>query len=316
MHAIVPGSVPTRKPRQSGNCESSPDEQRESHSGTQCMLLRLGHFLEITSHQTLHVVSIIGPPLYNDAPSSLRHQPTTAECRGMQWGQDPTPPLDSTQLEKSRDFTERRLHLLDPRGFDAGENVLDYIQPEEEKHAIYLALTSPSYYDRGGSMPMEIKSKSRRALLATLMVLTTVMIGLQPLMARLGSGCNCGVEASADSSVSTTSCCGNLPAEQSPKSCCSSKQTAAKKCCCNPEASVCRCSDCRCSDKSDSKSSFPVMPTHETTEVVSPTLICAAPFVGYPSESKAQPNAYPNAVAEFAARSSQETCVLLSRFTC
>jgi hypothetical protein len=61
---------------------------------------------------------------------------------------------------------------------------------------------------------------------------------------------------------------------------------------------------------------LPAIPTNETTEVVTPVLICAAPIVGYPCNREVQRVDYQNTAAEFAALSSQETCVLLSRFTC
>ena len=54
----------------------------------------------------------------------------------------------------------------------------------------------------------------------------------------------------------------------------------------------------------------------ETNETVSPVLICAAPVVGYPREVGRRLVAHPRSALEFAALSSQERCVLLSRFTC
>ena len=164
-----------------------------------------------------------------------------------------------------------------------------------------------------------MKSNSiQRTMLATLIVFAASAIGLRPSVFNSGSGCTCEakVSAGADESVGESSCCISLAEEQLQTDCCSSKPTMTKKCCCNPKAAVCECGDCGCSEVNDSNSPLPAIPTSETSEVVSPTLICAAPFVGYPCESKAKRVDYQNAVAEYAALSSHQTCVLLSRFTC
>ena len=163
---------------------------------------------------------------------------------------------------------------------------------------------------------MKSKSIIRRTMLATLMVLATAAIGLQPLVFSSGSDCTCeaNVSVGANASGDESSCCNSLVEEQS--SCCSSKPAMPMKCCCNPEATVCGCNNCGCSEDNDSNLPLPAIPTNETTEVVTPTLICAAPLVGYPREIEVKRVKYQNAVPEFAALSSQQTCVLLSRFTC
>ena len=163
---------------------------------------------------------------------------------------------------------------------------------------------------------MKTNRKIRRTLLTTLMVFATAAIGSQPLAFNSGSSCTCGatVSADADASGDESSCCSSLAKKQS--SCCSSKPAVAKKCCCNPDAAVCQCGDCGCSDDNKSNSYLPAIPTNETTEVVTPTLICSAPSVGYPRESTIKRVDYQNTFAEYAALSSQQTCVLLSRFTC
>ena len=163
---------------------------------------------------------------------------------------------------------------------------------------------------------MKSKLTIRRTMLATLMVFATAAIGLQPLVFNSGSGCTCDAKASADASANETTCCSNLAEELEQTGCCSSKPATATKCCCNPEAAVCECGDCGCSQDNDHSSPLPAIPTNETTEVVTPTLFCAAPFVGYPREIEVKQVDYQKAVAEFAALSSQQTCVLLSRFTC
>ncbi len=166
---------------------------------------------------------------------------------------------------------------------------------------------------------MKSKLTIRRTMVATLMVFATAVIGLQPLVFTSGSSCTCdaNVSVNADASVDESSCCNSVAEEQAQTGCCSSKPAVLSKCCCNPEAVVCGCGDhCGCSEDSDSNSSLPAIPTNETTEVVTLSSVCAAPFVGYPRESEVKQVDYSNSAAEHAARSSQQTCVLLSRFTC
>lgn len=165
---------------------------------------------------------------------------------------------------------------------------------------------------------MKSKPKIQRTLLATLMMFATAAIGLQPLVFSSGSGCTCETTGSvtADISGSESSCCSSLKIEQGQTDCCASKPATPKECCCNPIASVCECGDCGCSVDNDKNSPLPAIPTNETTEVVTPVLICAAPIVGYPRDRNVLRVVYQDTAAEFAALSSQETCVLLSRFTC
>lgn len=170
---------------------------------------------------------------------------------------------------------------------------------------------------------MKMKSTTRRSLLATLLVFATAAIGLQPLVSSLGAGCTCDAKLTSDTSGSDTSvssskssCC-SISGEQVQTGCCSAKPVTTKKCCCNPQASVCECGDgCGCSEGNAPNSLLPVVPSNEKTEVVTSSLIYAAPFLGYPRESDIKRVAFPNSVAEHAALSSQQTCVRLSRFTC
>ena len=160
-------------------------------------------------------------------------------------------------------------------------------------------------------------------MLATLLVFATAALGLQPLGFSSGSSCECNATETSNvqSAVTESSCCSGS-AQTADQSCCSAKplasaKTTTKGCCCNPEATVCKCVDCKCSlGDQDSIPASPAIPTNETTEVVSPVLICAAPFIGHPRETGKQRFSNPRSALEFAALSSQELCVLLSRFTC
>ena len=151
-------------------------------------------------------------------------------------------------------------------------------------------------------------------MLATLMVFSTAAFGLQPLVFNSQSQCDCSANVEVDNSTAT--CCNESVEVQIDRSCCSSKPTSLNKCCCNPEATVCQCGNCECGEDKNPSQPIPAIPSSETNEVVSPTLICAAPFVGYPQESQIKRVGLPNKACEFAALTSQQTCVLLSRFTC
>ncbi len=167
---------------------------------------------------------------------------------------------------------------------------------------------------------MKTTQTIQRTLLVTLMVFATAAIGLQPFVSGSTYECGCQANAVVDveaADVPAASCCSVPVKVQESRSCYSSKPaTQSGGCCCNPEALACECVDCRCGEAKEPTAPTPAIPSNETTEVVSPTLICATPLVCYPKQSEINRASYPGTVAEYAALSSQETCVLLSRFTC
>ena len=170
---------------------------------------------------------------------------------------------------------------------------------------------------------MKSKSTIRRSMLATLLVFATAALGLQPLGFSSGSSCECNATETSNvqSAVTESSCCSGS-AQTADQSCCSAKplasaKTTTKGCCCNPEATVCKCVDCKCSlGDQDSIPASPAIPTNQTPEAASPAFVCAAPLIGYPRESSQRRSGCRRSAAEFKALSSQQTCVLLSRFTC
>lgn len=163
---------------------------------------------------------------------------------------------------------------------------------------------------------MKSKSKTYRSVFAaTLMMFAMMAVSVQTLLFSSGLGCDCPTTESQVATNTASTCC-SIENKEVPDTCCSSKTATAKKCCCNPSASVCECGDCGCSEGNDNQSPLPAIPTNEKTEVVTPVLICTAPIVGYPFDREVQRVDYQNTAVEFAALSAQETCVLLSRFTC
>ena len=172
---------------------------------------------------------------------------------------------------------------------------------------------------------MKTKATIQRSMLATLLVFATAALGLQPLVFSSSSSCECNAVETGDvqSAATESSCCSEPVQAASEHSCCSAKPPASAKpttkkgCCCNPAATECKCVDCKCSvGDEDSFPASPAIPTNETTETVSTVLICAAPFVGYPRETDKRRFSFPRFAVDFAALSSKQTCVLLSRFTC
>ena len=165
---------------------------------------------------------------------------------------------------------------------------------------------------------MRHKFQTRRDVLtATCMMIATMAIGLQPLLFNPGSGCTCNAKNLLVASEYVGTSCSELAEQQTQVSCCSLKLASANKCCCNPDATVCECgSGCGCSEGDDTHSTLPAIPTKEATEVVCPVFMYSAPMVGLPRETENNRADFPKSAAEHAARSSQETCVLLSRFTC
>lgn len=165
---------------------------------------------------------------------------------------------------------------------------------------------------------MKIRLKTQRSLLATLMVFAIHAIGLQSFVFELEEGCRCATNVSVTAEASSETCCGELPKVQK-HGCCStteSNATAATSCCCNPAALACGCGECKCSEDEGSHAPPPAIPGNETTEVVSPTWFSAAPSICFPRESEIKQAHSQKTVADYATLSSQQTCVLLSRFTC
>lgn len=169
---------------------------------------------------------------------------------------------------------------------------------------------------------MKSKPKIQRSLFATLMVLAIAATGLQPLVSGSAAECSCHTSAAvaADLASSPSSCCSEIVQTHASvanvKSCCSAIQSTTDGCCCNPEAAVCQCGDCQCGEVEAPSFPSPAIPANQTTEAVTPVLICAAPFVCFPKQAEFAQAGLPKSVADYAALSSQETCVLLSRFTC
>ena len=163
---------------------------------------------------------------------------------------------------------------------------------------------------------MKIKPTIRRTLLATLMAFVTAAIGLQPLVFSAGSGCTCDAMASvdADAPADESSCCHSSVEELHSDG--SASKANPNPCCCNPEALACDCGGCGCSEDHAPRAPVPAIPSNETSEVVAPVLICAAPLIGFPRASEIKRAAVLKTVADHAILSSQQTCVFLSRFTC
>ncbi len=162
-------------------------------------------------------------------------------------------------------------------------------------------------------------SSIRHLAIAALLVFATTASGLQSMLFNLNSHCSCGaivVDVSNTTAVSPA-CCDRSTRARDATACCSGGATPIGKCRCDPQALTCACGQrCGCANDSQKDTSLPAIPVSETREVVTPMLLCAAPFVGYPGRNETNRIAFPSPVAEHATLSSLETCVLLSRFRC
>lgn len=162
----------------------------------------------------------------------------------------------------------------------------------------------------------------RRTTLVALLVLAISGFGLPSLFLNSQVRCDCRTAEPCHSfaTVPASSCRKNR--QTVANSCCSvglgiTKKSSKSGCCCNPAADVCRCVDCKCNvEDEDSAPPSPALPSNENTEVVSLSLICAFPSAGYPRDSSQRQFGGLDPVIGFPALSSQERCVLLSRFTC
>lgn len=161
--------------------------------------------------------------------------------------------------------------------------------------------------------PMKIKP-SRHTVVTTLLVLLIAVTGLTSY-SDVNSGCSCVAGHQDASRLEKTSCCSTM-AIQEPECCRKKVVQEARGCCCNPSAKECECGTCDCSESDESKLPFPALPTNESTELVSTTLSYATPVDGYQCGSDPSKLAYSQSVSELTTLSSQQTCVLLSRFTC
>ena len=152
------------------------------------------------------------------------------------------------------------------------------------------------------------KLQNQRILLVALLVLTMFGFCAQSLTSASKSKCNCeaGSSAANDVLVDTVSCCSTQSSERS------------SKCCCNPDAQVCECGDCDCGEAEVPNwpgPAVPAIPANERNEVTSPTLICAAPNVDFSRDGELKEVGCDLSVV-CSARTAQQTCILLSRFTC
>lgn len=145
----------------------------------------------------------------------------------------------------------------------------------------------------------------RKTSVVALLVLSMLGFGVQQFESAKDAECRCAANLDGDSG-------GGSDAE----SCCSQTAELTSPCCCNPNAAVCKCEDCQCGQKQSSDEPPPAIPINETNEVVSPTLICAAPQIGFPNPCELKKLSLPKPFSARVVLSSQQTCVLLSRFTC
>lgn len=179
-------------------------------------------------------------------------------------------------------------------------------------------------------MSRKLKNRIFKFITFQLMV-AMIAIGLYPLGMNVEASCGCATPDSTNllqddlstvENVAAQSCVAEQSKspqslEKSKSTCCSLKPVETETLCpCQPEATTCSCNDCRCVQEDQNEIPLPAIPANENSEVVAPQLICSAPVLRFPRETDFQPKRLPKSSSEHAANSAQETCVLLSRFTC
>ena len=134
------------------------------------------------------------------------------------------------------------------------------------------------------------------------------------LIPRVGTDiqtCNCLSGATDRASTELDQC-------QTSSSCCSSKPAAVCKnvCCCNPEATECNCLDCKCGESQDSAPVVPVVPpVQRNIELVATGLLSGFDAeIDWPSLCELNWSSFERDCNSV--QTSQQTCVVLSRFTC
>ena len=152
----------------------------------------------------------------------------------------------------------------------------------------------------------------RKTPTVALLVLSVLGLGMQMFLPANEAGCQCATDSvqASGNDHDIKSCCSKPIVDSG---CCSKEPELATACCCNPNASVCDCDDCNCSEEKSPGQPLPAIPT---SEIVTPTLVLAAPELGFPNPCEPKTLNVPKPFSAAAVLSSKQTCVLLSRFTC
>ena len=149
--------------------------------------------------------------------------------------------------------------------------------------------------------------------------LAMIALCLQP-NSMGGSGCGC--DDKAQSSPQQATCCS---AKSDLSTCCSTRESnttclptkpATSGCCCDPTNDVCLCEDCDCCVKDESPAPpLTIPPANPPTDVQIQISLFSFPFETLPLKTESD-RVSTHTANDSDALSAQQTCILLSRFTC
>lgn len=164
--------------------------------------------------------------------------------------------------------------------------------------------------------------KTRIALKAMCSWLAIVAVSIQPIVASAVS-CLCDeksdsatFESCCDAEPVTQSCCSAVDSVNSSSSCCSSTQFKKSTCKCDSNAASCECGDCQCADSNGGSTAPPAIALPTSNESQTQTFVSCSFIESIHTQAT---NQLTNSRSSYLVQDSltaQETCVLLSRFTC
>ena len=149
-------------------------------------------------------------------------------------------------------------------------------------------------------------------LFATLLMLAMSALGLQSTLFQPANQCGCLSQDAVEVAAAEVSCCGQ--AQPSVADCCET-QESSPACCCTPREQGCECPGCECSEGGNLPLN-PALPIHESTKIVATTTLGASAGTGLRPWRDRSHATLTAEVPEHVARTSLQTCVRLSRFTC
>ena len=171
---------------------------------------------------------------------------------------------------------------------------------------------------------MSQRRRMRNSLRPMFSWLAIVTVFVQPVVAWMPT-CHCAaspVNNAAESqsscdSVKLGSCCGiDRDAARSLNDCCTASRNTTSACRCDSSALFCQCGNCQCADRQEPPPVPPAVPPTESQKTPTQTFLTLA-FV---DSIHTRSDRYPKSIQFFPAKpvshSAQQSCVLLSRFTC
>ena len=120
-------------------------------------------------------------------------------------------------------------------------------------------------------------------------------------------GCCSALTSCCAKSNDSSNCCGSA------STCCSTSKTTGS-CECDSNSDGCQCEDCKCKESDGKQSPLPAVPTQSETQ--SQTVVVSIALDLLSDDQQGPSLKGPVSLSKVVARTAQQTCVILSRFTC